>query len=161
MNNASSGLWRVLYSWSLKSIIDISLLWIIFNRIVNFCDSLYYKIKRIGVLRDTARTTTTSQPNNRAPNEPAMDKNCPKMTKNAYFGQNLAIFGPKIQIFLGVRKSFCTNITENHQDNLSALFFGQAFDQMGQNAHIWPKMPVLGQNWLFFWPKIQFVGGRE
>ena len=45
---------------------------------------------------------------------------------------------------MGVSKSFGTNITENHLDNLSALFFGQALDQMGQNADIWPKMPVSG-----------------
>ena len=56
------------------------------------------------------------------------------MTKNADFGPNLAVFGPKILIFMGVSKSFGTNITENHQDNLSALFFGQALDQMGQKC---------------------------
>ena len=32
----------------------------------------------------------------------------PKMTKNAYFGTNLAVFGPKILIFAGVSKSFGT-----------------------------------------------------
>ena len=58
----------------------------------------------------------------------------PKMTKNAYFGPNLAVFGPKILIFMGVSKSFGTNITENHLDNLSALFFGQALDQIGQKC---------------------------
>merc|ERR1712116_123558 len=42
----------------------------------------------------------------------------PKMTKNADFGPNLAVFGQKILIFMGVRESFGTNITENHQDNL-------------------------------------------
>ena len=46
----------------------------------------------------------------------------PKMTKNADFGPNMAIFGPKILILMGVSKSFGTNITENHLDNLSALF---------------------------------------
>ena len=46
------------------------------------------------------------------------------MTKNADFGPNLAIFGPKSLIFMGVSKSFGINITENHPDNLSALFFG-------------------------------------
>ena len=58
----------------------------------------------------------------------------PKMTKNADFGPNLAVFGPKILIFMGVSKSFGTNITENHLDNLSALFFGHALDQMGQKC---------------------------
>merc|ERR1712012_509678 len=52
--------------------------------------------------------------------------------KNADFGPNLAVFGPKILIFIRVSKTFGTNITENHLDNLSALFFGQAIDQMGQ-----------------------------
>ena len=59
---------------------------------------------------------------------------CPKLTKNAYFGPILAVFGPKILIFMGVSKSFGTNITENHFGNLSALFFGQALDQMGQKC---------------------------
>ena len=34
------------------------------------------------------------------------------MTKNADFGPNLAVFGPKILIFMGVSKSFGTNITD-------------------------------------------------
>ena len=67
------------------------------------------------------------------------------MTKNADFGPNLAVFGPKSLIFMGVSKSFGTNITENHLDNLSALFFGQALDKMGQ---IWP----------FLGPKSNFLG---
>ena len=76
------------------------------------------------------------------------------MTKNADFGPNLSIFGQKSLIFRGVSKSFGTNITENHLDNLSALFFGQALDQMGQ------KCRYLAQN-ASFEPKIQFFGGRE
>ena len=56
------------------------------------------------------------------------------MTKNADFGPILAVFGPNILIFRGVSKSFGTNITENHLDNLSALFFGQALDKMGQKC---------------------------
>ena len=43
-------------------------------------------------------------------------------------------FGPNILIFKGVSKSFGTNITENHLDNLSALFFGQALDKMCQKC---------------------------
>ena len=85
----------------------------------------------------------------------------PKMTKNAYFGPILDVFGPTILIFMGVSKSFGTNITKNHLDNLSALFFGQALDQMGQkcrylaeNASFWPKFAVFG-------PKFQLLGGRE
>ena len=36
----------------------------------------------------------------------------PKMTKNAYFGPNLAVFGAKILICMGVSKSFITHIME-------------------------------------------------
>ena len=68
-------------------------------------------------------------------------------------------FWAKNPNFLGVSKRFGTNITENHQDNLSALFFGQALDQMGQNANIWPKMPVFGQIWPFLGQKSIFVRG--
>ena len=46
----------------------------------------------------------------------------------AYFGPILAVFGSNILIFMGVSKSFGTNITENHLGNFSALFFGQALD---------------------------------
>ena len=75
------------------------------------------------------------------------------MTTNAYFGPNLAVFGPKILIFRGVSESFGTNITENHLDNLSALFFGQALDQMGQ---IWL---FLGQKSIF-WGVLFFLGPK-
>ena len=57
------------------------------------------------------------------------------MTKNAYFGPILAVFGPKILIFTGVSKSFGTHITEKPQNktgNLFQLFFRRALDQMGQ-----------------------------
>jgi len=85
----------------------------------------------------------------------------PKMTKNADFGPNLAVFGPKILIFMGVSKSFGTNITENHLDNLSALFFGQALDQMGQKCRYLAQNASFGPNLAVFGPKIQFFGGRE
>ena len=48
--------------------------------------------------------------------------------------------GKKILFFMGVSESFGTNITENHLYNLSALFFGQALDQMGK------KCKYLAQN---------------
>ena len=41
---------------------------------------------------------------------------------------------------MGVSKSFGTNITENHFGNLSALFFGQAWEEMGK------KCQYLAQN---------------
>ena len=68
------------------------------------------------------------------------------MTKNEDFGPNLVVFGPKILIFMGINNSFGTNITENHLDNLSALFFGQALDQIGQ------KKPIFGPK-CHFWAK--------
>ena len=71
-----------------------------------------------------------------------------EMTKNADFGPNLAVFGPKILIFMGVSKSFGTNITENHLDNLSALFFGQALDQMGQKCQYLAKKANFGFGWV-------------
>ena len=72
------------------------------------------------------------------------------MTKNADFGPNLAIFGPKSLIFVGVSKSFGNNIIENHLDNLSALFFGQASDQMGQKCRYLAQNASLGQIWPFW-----------
>ena len=72
----------------------------------------------------------------------------------------MAVFGPKILIFMGVSKSFGTNITENHFGNLSALFFGQALDQMGKMPIFGPKCQF-GPNLAVFGPKIQFFGLRE
>ena len=83
------------------------------------------------------------------------------MTKNADFGPNLAVFGPKSLIFMGVSKSFGTNITENHLDNLFASFFGQALDQMGQKCRYLAQNASFGPNLAVFGPKIQFFGGRE
>merc|ERR1712211_165657 len=76
----------------------------------------------------------------------------PKMTKNADFGPNLAVFGPKSLIFMGLSKSFGTNITENHFVNLSAFFFWSRIRSSG------PKMPILGQIWPFLGPKSNFLG---
>merc|ERR1711994_60404 len=84
----------------------------------------------------------------------------PKMTKNADFGPNLAIFGPKSLIFMGVSKSFGTNITENHLDNLFASFFWSGFGSNG------PKMPIFGPKCQFwakfgrFWAQNPIFGGR-
>ena len=83
------------------------------------------------------------------------------MTKNADFGPNLAVFGPKILIFLGVSKSFGTNITENHFGNLSALFFGHALDQVGQKCRYLAQNASFGPNLAVFGPQIQFFWGQE
>ena len=94
-----------------------------------------------------------------------------KMNKNANFGQKIlifpgeiksvAVFGPKILIFIGVSKSFGPNIKENHLNNLSALFFGQTLDQMGQKCRYLAKNASFGPYLAVFGPKIQFFGGRE
>merc|ERR1711884_283498 len=78
--------------------------------------------------------------------------------QNADFGPNLAVFGQKILIFMGVSKSFGTNITENHLGNFSPLFFGQALDQMGQKCQYLAKNANFGPNLAVFGPKIQFLG---
>ena len=59
---------------------------------------------------------------------------------------------------MGVSKSFGTNITGNHLDNLSALFFGQALDQMIQKCRYLAQNASFGQNLAVFGPKIHFLG---
>ena len=83
------------------------------------------------------------------------------MAKNAELDQILDVFGPEILIFMGVSDSFGTNITENHLDNLSALFFGQALDQMGQKCRYLAQNASFEPNLAVFGPKIHFFGGRE
>ena len=59
---------------------------------------------------------------------------------------------------MGVSKSFGTNITENHLDNLFASFFGQALDQMVQKCRYLAQNASLGPNLAVFGPQIQFFG---
>ena len=63
---------------------------------------------------------------------------CPKLTKNAYFGPILAVFGPKILIFMGVSKSFVTHITENPPRHLVHIVFWSGIGQKVQ------KMAIFG-----------------
>ena len=56
---------------------------------------------------------------------------------------------------MGVSKSFGTNITENHKDN---LFFGQALDQMGQKCRYLAQNASFGPYLAVFGPQIQFLG---
>ena len=67
----------------------------------------------------------------------------PKMTKNAYFGSILDVFGPKILIFMGVSKSFGTHIMEKPPRQLVRIVFWSGIRSNG------PKMPIFG-------PKCQF-----
>jgi len=54
-------------------------------------------------------------------------------------------FGPKILIFMGVSKSFGTNITEKPPGRFVWIFFGRRGSKWAKNADNWPKMPVLGR----------------
>ena len=54
--------------------------------------NIIYKVNRC-LARYSPRAKTTSQPNNRAPNEPAM-------VRNAKFGPNLVVSGQKILFLL-------------------------------------------------------------
>ena len=58
----------------------------------------------------------------------------------------------KSLIFMGLSKSFGTNITENHFGNLSALFFGQALDKMGQKCRYLAQNASFGPNLAVFGP---------
>ena len=81
--------------------------------------------------RYSQRATTTSQPFNRAPNEPAM-------VRNANFKLNLVVFEQKILIFTGEIKSFVTHITENPPRHLVHIGF---WSGIGQNVQ---KMAIFG-----------------
>ena len=59
-----------------------------------------YKVNRC-LARYSPRATTTSQPTNRAPNEPAMNK-------NANFQPNLLIFWQKILFFYWRNQKVCS-----------------------------------------------------
>ena len=65
-------------------------------------------------------------------------------------------FLAKTLIFMGVGKIFGTHIMENHLGNLSALFFDQAIDQMGQK---WPYLAKNVKFWAVLGPKIHFFWG--
>ena len=57
------------------------------------------------------------------------------------FWAKLGHFWAKIQIFAKGTKSFGTNIAEKHHSTFFALFFGWAWDQMGQKWRVWAKNP--------------------
>ena len=54
------------------------------------------------------------------------------MTKNAYFGPNLAVFWPKILIFMGVSRSFGTRKTKKTSRQLFSNCF---WSGVGSNCH--------------------------
>ena len=60
------------------------------------------------------------------------------MPKNAYFGPNLAFFGPKVLIFTGGSNSFGTHVTEKPLGHLVLIVFWSGMVPNG------PKMPLFG-----------------
>ena len=60
-----------------------------------------------------------------------------------------------------VSKSFGTHITENHKDNLSALFFGLALGQMGHKRRYLAKNASFGPNSAFFFGQKSIFWGDE
>ena len=102
----------------------------------SFCPLLFLLGEKNKVNRCLARcspcATTTDQPTNRAPNEPA------RPGKYANFGPNLDVFGQKIQIFTGEIKSFVTHITENPPKHIVHIAFCSG---IGQNVR---KLAIFG-----------------
>ena len=103
------------------------------------------------------RAITNNQPTNRAPKESA--RPCPKWPKMPISGKIWSFWGQKTNFFTGGSKSLGTHLTEKPPMHLVRTLFCLAWDQMGQNANIWPKIPFLGQIWLFFGPKFLIFAG--
>ena len=108
-------------------------------------------------------------------------KKTPKLLVRIVFWSSKAQYGPKMLIFgrndqkcifwakfgcfwaknpnfYGSKYKFCYQHNRNHLDNLSALFFGQALDQMGQKCRYLAQNASFGPNLAVFGPKIQFLG---
>ena len=75
----------------------------------------------------------------------------PKMTKIAYFGSNFFDLGPKILILTGGSKILapCSH----------CFLVGQGI-KFAKNANSWPKLPVLGQIWLFLTILPNYYGSK-
>ena len=74
----------------------------------------------------------------------------PKMTKNANFGPNLAVFRPKILILTGGSKSFCTHITEKPPGQLVHISFLRGIGSNGPKKPIFCRIrPFLSQKFIF------------
>ena len=78
----------------------------------------------------------------------------PKITENAYFGQNLAFFGPKFLILTEGSKSFGTHLREKQPRHLVGIVLWLS---MGPN---WPKIPIFGQEKVNFGPNLAVYGPK-
>ena len=76
------------------------------------------------------------------------------MSKNADFGPNLAVFGPKILIFTGVSKRFGTPTMEKPPRQLVRIVFWSGIRSNGPKMPIFGKKNNFGPNLAVFGPKI-------
>ena len=83
------------------------------------------------------------------------------MTKKTNFGPNLAIFGPKTLIFMGVSKSFGNHIMEKPPGQLLRIVFGLAWEQIGQKCRYLAPNASFGPNLAVFGQTSNFFGGRN
>ena len=75
-------------------------------------------------------------------------------------GQILSVFVQEFLILTEGSKSFGTHLRENNLGTLLALFYGWAWDQIGQKfQYLAKKKSILGQIWPFMGQKSNFWGG--
>ena len=112
--------------------------------------------------RYSPRATTTNQPTNGAPNEPARPGS--KWPKMHILDQIWSFLGKKTLILTGEIKSFVTHITENPPRHLVCIVFWSGMGRNGPKMPIigpkWPEMHILDQIWPF-WAKSPNSSGRK
>ena len=114
-----------------------------FNDITIFT-FFFFKVNRC-LARYSPHATTTSQPTNRAPNEPAL-------IKNAKFGH----FWAKKPFFSGEIKSFVTHITENPPRHLVGIGYWSPWAEMGKKCQYLARNDqkcIFGTKFGRFWAK--------
>ena len=74
-------------------------------------------------------------------------------------GPNLAVFVPKILIFMGESKIFGTHTTKKTPRHIVCIFLVGHWITWAKNADIWPKMSVLDQIWPFLGQKSIYSEG--
>ena len=85
-----------------------------------------------------------------------MGQKCRYLAKNASFGLDLAVLGPKFIIFIGVSKSFGTHITKTPPTQLVPIGFWLSIGYHGPKCQYLSKNVNHGPNLAVFGPKIHF-----